>query len=92
MLIGIAILEVDDAAIELAVKLIRQAAVPANAVQDALHIAVACVHSVEYLLTWNYRHIANANMRAHIDQTCLNAGYRPPIICTPAELGDEDVG
>ena len=88
---GIAILEVDEAALELATALVNQAAVPHNAIEDALHIAVACVHSIEYLLTWNYKHIANASMRTHINLVCIEAGYHPPIICTPAELGGDHV-
>ena len=92
MLNGIAILEVDDSAMALATALVKQAAVPQNAVEDALHIAVACVNSIEYLLTWNYKHIANATMRTHINLVCIEAGYQPPIICTPAELGDDHVG
>jgi hypothetical protein len=59
-----------------------------KAAQDALHIAIACVNGVDYLLTWNCKHIANARMRSKIEKVCRNAGYLPPIICTPEELED----
>jgi len=52
----------------------------------ALHIAVAAVHSVPYLLTWNCKHLANATMRTKIEDVCRSAGYEPVIICTPEEL------
>lgn len=92
LLDGIAILEVDEPVIQLARQLNEKGAIPANASQDALHIAVAAVCSVTYLLTWNYKHIANATMRSQIGRVCEDAGYVPPIICTPVELGDHDVG
>ncbi len=53
---------------------------------DALHIGVATAHGANYLLTWNCRHIANAQMRAKIGAVCRDAGYEPPVICTPEEL------
>ncbi len=53
---------------------------------DAVHIAVAAVNRVEYLLTWNCAHIANAAIRGKIEQACLGAGLRAPVICTPEEL------
>jgi predicted nucleic acid-binding protein len=80
------LLDVTDAAITLAAALVSGQALPAQAAQDALHIAVACVHGMEYLLTWNCAHLANARLRSRIEQICRNAGYVPPIICTPEEL------
>jgi hypothetical protein len=64
-------------------------AVPEAAAADAAHIAVAAVHAMEYLLTWNLRHMANATMREVISNVCRDEGYRSPIICTPAELMGE---
>jgi len=87
---GLASLEVNDAAINLANQLISKKAVPEKAAQDALHIAIACVHGIDYLLTWNCKHIANARMRHKIEATCTSAGYIAPIICTPEELGNND--
>jgi predicted nucleic acid-binding protein len=92
LLVDVTMLEVTEAAIRLAGQLVEQKAIPQKAVQDALHIAIACVHHTRYLVTWNYRHIANATMRQAINRICREAGYEPPVICTPAELGVNDVG
>jgi predicted nucleic acid-binding protein len=80
------LLDVTAAAIQLTTTLITQRALPAQAMTDAFHIAIACVHGMEYLLTWNCTHIANAHFRSRIEQVCREAGYVPPIICTPEEL------
>src|SRR5262245_55519278 len=80
------LLDVTDAAITLAAALVSEQALPTQAAQDALHFAVACVHGLEYLLTWNCAHLANARLRSRIEQICREAGYVPPIICTPEEL------
>jgi hypothetical protein len=82
----LSLLDVTDAAITLAAALVSGQVLPAQAAQDALHIAVACVHGMEYLLTWNCAHLANARLRNRIEQICRDAGYVPPIICTPEEL------
>ncbi len=85
---GVLQLDVNDAVRELADRLIAEHALPATAQDDALHIAVAAVHGMDYLLTWNCRHIANAIMRPKIEQTCRLVQYEPPVICTPLELMD----
>ena len=77
---------------ELADALIAAKAVPASEPRDAFHIAIAAVNGVEYLLTWNYKHIANATLRSRIEQVCRDAGFEPPIICTPDELVGTDDG
>ena len=87
---GIARLGITDAAGELAAKLVESGAVPRKAAEDALHIAVAAVHGVDYLLTWNCKHIANAAMRQAIDAVCREAGYEPSVICTPEELMNDE--
>ena len=51
-----------------------------------LHFAIATVHGVEYLASWNHKHIVNASKREHIHQVCQKAGFEPTTICTPAEL------
>ena len=61
-------------------------ALPKRATVDAFHIGVAAAHQVDYLLTWNCKHLANAKMRSTIEVTCRSAGLTPPIICTPEEL------
>ena len=57
---------------------------------DALHIAVASVHAVDYLVTWNCKHIANAHLRRGIAEINLRMGVFTPVICTPEELLDDD--
>lgn len=82
----IAILDVSDDVIELAAHLIAAKAIPKKAVQDAYHVAISAIHGMDYLLTWNCKHIANAEMRLRIQKTCADKGVRSPIICTPEEL------
>ena len=79
-------LVMSDAALELSLAMLSDGAVPAAASEDALHIAVAAVNGMDFLLTWNCRHIANAMMRARIGSVCEGLGYLPPILCTPEEL------
>src|SRR4029077_20741039 len=76
------VLEIKEEALELAEELVRAGAVPAKAGNDALHIAVAAIHRIPYLLTWNCRHMANATLRAQIESVCANKGFKAPIICT----------
>lgn len=82
-------LALTDQAEALGAKLLVGAALPQKAKADALHIAVATVHGMDYLLTWNCTHIANAIMRPKIESICRAAGYEPPVICTPPELVEE---
>lgn len=65
---------------------------PEKAAIDALHISIAAVNGVEYLLTWNCRHIANPSMRPRIERICRDKGFEPPVICTPQELLEIDDG
>ena len=83
---GIAELEILDTTAELARSLISRGSLPTKAEIDAFHVAVAATHGVEFLLTWNCKHIANAIMRPKIEQVCRETGFEPPIICTPTEL------
>ncbi len=66
--------------------LLGEGAVPKTEPEDAAHIALAAAHGVEYLVTWNFRHIANPSMRRKIEEVIGKAGYRPPVICSPEEL------
>lgn len=91
---GIAELPIDREVQELAESLIVTGGVPTGAEADALHIAVAAVHRIDYLLTWNFRHIDNAATKPLIRAICADAGYSCPEICAPVELfpeGDSDV-
>ena len=86
---GLPELDVSDDVEVLAGRLLEGAALPANAKTDALHIAVATVHGIDYLLTWNCKHIASAVTRPKIEAICRAFGYEPPVICTPLELMEE---
>jgi hypothetical protein len=79
-------LTVTDACRDLAQGLLDGTPIPAAAAADALHVAIAAVHRMDFLLTWNCTHIANAVMRPGIQAVCAAAGYNPPVICTPQEL------
>ena len=88
---NLTVLAITDDARALARVLNAEGAVPPSEPRDALHIAVAAVQRVQYLVTWNFKHIANATMRSKIEQTCRDAGFEPPIICSPPEIpGDTD--
>ncbi len=86
---GLPELDVSEGAELLAARLLTDAVIPEKAKTDALHIAVATVHGIDYLLTWNCKHIANAVMRPKIEAICRAFGYEPPVICTPLELMEE---
>ena len=83
-------LTIDDSVRRLAAQLIREGGVPPEAQADALHISVASIHRLDYLLTWNCRHIDNATTKPLIRSICVVAGYPCPEICTPLELLSED--
>ena len=83
---AIPLLEVNQNAEDLAKDLIVSGALPGKAAVDALHIAVATVHGMDYLLTWNCKHIANAEMQIKVASVCRARGFEPPVICTPEEL------
>ncbi len=93
-LAGIPLLEQTSGSADLAEALMSGVPLPERAVSDALHIAIAAVHGLDYLLTWNCTHIANVTLRPQIEAVCRAEGYEPPLICTPEELpaggGDDD--
>ena len=66
--------------------IIEAGAIPKRAVRDAAHIAVAAVNDIDYLLTWNCRHLANAQIIRRVSVICNTRGYSMPVICTPEEL------
>ena len=69
--------------------ILRLGGMPAKAYVDAMHVGVATAHGLDYLLTWNCAHIARAAMRGRIEEICRNAGFEPPIICTPIEFMED---
>jgi predicted nucleic acid-binding protein len=72
--------------ISLAELMIKNHALPAKAMEDAIHIAIASIYNMDYLLTWNCTHIANPHTQRKIRESIEIAGYRFPVICTPVEL------
>ena len=82
----IPVLAITDDVLELSKTFMREKAVPRKALDDSLHIALAAVHSVDYLLTWNCRHIDNAETKPMIRSICISNRYPYPEICTPQEL------
>lgn len=83
------VLGISPPAVDLARALMERGAVPRSEPEDALHIALSVVNGVEYLVTWNFKHIANATLRARIHAVCSGQGFAPSTICTPEELLDD---
>lgn len=80
------LLEIAPPATALARAMVGDQVVSETSLEDALHVAVAVVNNCKYLLTWNYRHLAGADVRTRIEVYCRDRGYEPVIICTPEEL------
>lgn len=68
----------------------QELCLPEKALRDTIHIAVAAVHGIDYLVTWNCAHIANAQIRPALAEINLREGVPVPIICTPEELLDDE--
>ena len=83
------LLDVTTATAELAATLIERVPLPTQAGADAAHMAVAAFHGVDFLMTWNVAHIANATLRRRVEDICREQGYVAPILCTPDELMEE---
>jgi predicted nucleic acid-binding protein len=79
-------LEITDDVTTLAQALLSDGIIPKKAATDAAHIAVAAVHGMDYLMTWNCTHIANATIFNSVKRVCIEQGFSFPIICTPEEL------
>ena len=80
------LLDVTEEAGELAKFLIEEIPFPEKATIDALHIAIACVHEMDFILTWNFKHIANAAIRSKLEVLTHSKEFKLPVICTPEEL------
>jgi hypothetical protein len=90
LLDGIPLLPLDPAIGGIANEMISRAILPPTATIDAIHIALVAFHEIQYLLTWNCKHIANARILPRIHETLTELGYPIPIICTPEEMVDND--
>jgi predicted nucleic acid-binding protein len=80
------VLQINPIARNLANSILHKAVLPAKAAADALHIALAAVNGMAFLLTWNCTHIANGFVLQSVNVLCQAAGFDPPIVCTPEEL------
>ena len=85
------LLEITSDATALARASIGNGVFPETSFEDALHVAVAVVNGCKYLVTWNYRHLVGAGVRARIEAFCRDEGYEPTIICTPEELLEDEI-
>ena len=83
---GIELLDSSEEVDFLAKALIDNHAVPSSESRDAFHIAIAAVNGVQYIATWNFKHILNPTLQSKIALVCRECGYEPPIICTPEQL------
>ena len=79
-------LDVTETAESLTRAIMAAGILPPHAFPDAAHVAVSAVHAIDYLLTWNCKHLANAQIARRIAVVCEKLGHRMPIICTPEEL------
>jgi len=80
------LLDIGSEVTDLALHLVQTVPLQPRVAADALHIALAARHGIDYLLTWNCAHIANAELRPRINRACVAKGYAPPVLCTPEEL------
>lgn len=80
------VLRINQVARNLADSILQKAVLPSKAAADALHIALAAVNGMAFLLTWNCTHIANGFVLQSVNVLCQEAGFDPPIVCTPEEL------
>ena len=86
----IQVLEINSDAIRLAECLISDGPIPEKAEADAYHIAVAVANGMDYLLTWNCKHIANPRLHHKINEICMSLEFEPVVICTPFEMMEVD--
>ena len=86
---NIPLLAISLEAQNLAEELLAQGAVPANSEEDALHIGIAAAAGIDFLLTWNFKHINNAHTKAAITAVVEAHGFVCPMLCSPEELGVE---
>lgn len=86
---GFTVVDALDLERALAQKLAATKAIPKIALPDAVHVAVAAIHAIPYLATWNFAHLANPHTKPKIEQVCRNTGYSPPCIQSPKAILEE---
>ena len=85
----IKLLDVTDEANALTKHILASGLLPIHADRDAAHIALATVHEMDILLSWNCRHIANAAIQARLRRLVEESGFSLPVLCTPEEMTGE---
>lgn len=93
LLSTIPLLPLPDEGLDLARHLVESRIVPAKADSDAIHIAIASIHQIDFFVTWNFKHIANPLIRDRLRNAVAKAGFELPVMCSPEELlanDDED--
>ena len=83
---AIPVLAINSDTQQLARQLLLRVGLPPKAAIDAVHIATAAQNKMDYLLTWNCKHIANPSFRRKIEEVLADSGFLAPVICTPQEL------
>ena len=79
-------LALTESALLLSTEFVQRRLLPEKAAEDGMHIAIATVHHVDYLLTWNCAHIANPEIQERLAEFLFEKGFALPFICTPEEL------
>ena len=90
LLKGIPLLPADPEVAKIANMIMSRAILPPKALFDALHIAIVAHHRIDYLLTWNCRHIANARILSRVHEVLQDLGIPIPVVCTPEEMVEDD--
>lgn len=83
---GIPLLDMSPEVANVAEALIREGPLPETATDDAAHLALSAVHGMDFLLTWNCKHLANAEFARPVAALLAALGYQAPVVCTPQEL------
>ena len=86
---GIPVLETGPGAVQLSRRLVESSVFPEEYINDALHITIAADHSIEFLVTWNCKHLANATIRGKLNAMIQANHLQAPVICTPEELMED---
>lgn len=82
----VSVLEISPRVEDLTRRLLSAGLVPASVASDAIHIAIASVHGMDFLVTWNFKHIANPHIQIALREEVACFGERLPVLCTPEEL------
>lgn len=90
LMAALPLLDIHDSVIRLAENLVAKSILPEQAADDALHIACAAVHGMDFLLIWNCRHIANPHNQRGFRRCLGEHGFEMPVICTPEELIEDE--